>query len=114
MRERVYVLIENWTSFMVFVLIKLRKGLNQIDCSVSEEFEIGKSIEMDYYRSQITDGILPSTSAETNMLNIASDSYASDYWNIPYSNGLSPMKQIEGRTPSTKYYLYSYYLNIFF
>lgn len=54
---------------------------------------------MDYYRSNIAGGIIPSNSIETNnsALNSASDSYASNYWNIPYSDGLSPMKQIEGK-----------------
>ena len=32
-----------------------------------------------------------------SMLSITSDCfYAPDYWNIPYTNGLTPMKQIEG------------------
>lgn len=57
---------------------------------------------MDYYRSNITAGggnILPSNANDTNqtILNAASDSYASNYWTIPYSDGLSPMKQIEGK-----------------
>lgn len=54
---------------------------------------------MEYYRTQLTDGVLPSTSHDNNntILNVASDSYAPDYWSIPYTNGLSPMKQIEGR-----------------
>lgn len=59
---------------------------------------------MDYYRAQtMTDGIIPSTSStdSSHMINIASDSYAPDYWNIPYTNGLSPMKQIEGITVTT-------------
>lgn len=29
--------------------------------------------------------------------------YASDYWNIPYSNGLTPMKQIEGNLCELKF-----------
>lgn len=57
---------------------------------------------MDYYRSNIPGGggIVPPNSIDTNnsILNSASDSYASNYWNIPYSDGLSPMKQIEGKT----------------
>lgn len=54
---------------------------------------------MDYYRSNIAGGIVPSNANDTNntILNSASDSYASNYWNIPYSDGLSPMKQIEGK-----------------
>lgn len=54
---------------------------------------------MDYYRSNIAGGIVPSNVNDTNntVLNAASDSYASNYWNIPYSDGLSPMKQIEGK-----------------
>lgn len=58
-------------------------------------------LKMDYYRSHESDGALPSTSADGNLLNMASDSYAPDYWNIPYSNGLSPMKQIEGKWHAT-------------
>lgn len=55
---------------------------------------------MDYYRSNIAGGILPSNVNDTNsnILNSASDSYASNYWNVPYSDGLSPMKQIEGKS----------------
>lgn len=54
---------------------------------------------MDYYRSNIAGGIVPSNANDTNstVLNSASDSYASNYWNVPYSDGLSPMKQIEGK-----------------
>lgn len=29
--------------------------------------------------------------------------YASDYWNIPYANGLTPMKQIEGKLCAYSY-----------
>lgn len=35
--------------------------------------------------------------SNSTILNSASDSYASNYWNVPYSDGLSPMKQIEGK-----------------
>lgn len=56
---------------------------------------------MDYFRSNIAGGggIIPPNANDTNqtILNAASDSYASTYWNIPYSDGLSPMKQIEGK-----------------
>lgn len=58
---------------------------------------------MDYYRPHVAAG--PSTLSNNdtnNILNMASDSYAPDYWNIPYSNGLSPMKQIEGKFPLQK------------
>lgn len=56
---------------------------------------------MDYYRVQDGESTtLQATNLHTadtaSLLNMASDSYAPDYWNIPYSNGLSPMKQIEG------------------
>lgn len=71
-------------------IIKKRK---QIQLIYSKE-----EYKMDYYRTQDSDGMLPSTSADSNLLNMASDSYAPDYWNIPYTNGLSPMKQIEGKT----------------
>lgn len=62
---------------------------------------------MDYYRSNIAGGggsIMPSNANDTNqtILNVASDSYASNYWNIPYSDGLSPMKQIEGKHDSER------------
>lgn len=54
--------------------------------------------KMEYYRPNINSGITPSNSADTstNLLNSASDSYASNYWNVSYSDGISPMKQIEG------------------
>lgn len=54
---------------------------------------------MDYYRPNIGGGIIPSNPADVSnhLLNSASDSYASNYWNVPYSDGLSPMKQIEGK-----------------
>lgn len=55
---------------------------------------------MDYYRSNITGGLIPSqnnSDSNSNILNPVSDSYAPDYWNIPYTDGLSPMKQIEGK-----------------
>lgn len=51
---------------------------------------------MDYYRVQTTDETLAPLGADNNSLNIACDSYAADYWNNTYVNGLSPMKQIEG------------------
>lgn len=64
---------------------------------------------MDYYRSNIAAGgggggsIIPPNPNDTNntILNSASDSYAPNYWNIPYSDGLSPMKQIEGKNGFT-------------
>lgn len=67
------------------------------------ETSIPEIVNMDYYRVQENDGIMPGATslhiADTaNLLNMASDSYASDYWNIPYTNGLSPMKQIEGKS----------------
>lgn len=54
---------------------------------------------MEYYRSNIAGGITPTNQidATNTILNSASDSYTSNYWNIPYSDGLSPMKQIEGK-----------------
>lgn len=60
-----------------------------------------KIVKMDYYRVQDGESTtLQATNLHTadtaSLLNMASDSYAPDYWNIPYSNGLSPMKQIEG------------------
>lgn len=66
--------------------------------------------EMEYYRSQLTDGIIPSTSSDNNntILNVASDSYSPDYWNIPYTNGLSPMKQIEGREMKILFWRHSF------
>lgn len=56
-------------------------------------------IKMEYYRTNIAGGIAQHNSIDTNniILNSATDSYASTYWNIPYTDGLSPMKQIEGR-----------------
>lgn len=54
---------------------------------------------MDYYRPNAAGGIVQPNNIDptnNNLLNMASDSYASDFWNIPYSDGLSPMKQIEG------------------
>lgn len=51
---------------------------------------------MDYYRVQASDETLAPIGADNNSLNIACDSYAPDYWNNTYMNGLSPMKQIEG------------------
>lgn len=51
---------------------------------------------MDYYRVQTSDETLAPIGADNNSLNIACDSYAPDYWNNTYVNGLSPMKQIEG------------------
>lgn len=57
---------------------------------------------MDYYRPHAAGGIVQSnnidhTNNNNNFLNMASDSYASDFWTIPYSEGMSPMKQIEGK-----------------
>lgn len=60
---------------------------------------------MDYYRPNMSGsgggggGVIPSqnfTDTNSMILNSASDSYAPDYWTIPYTDGLSPMKQIEG------------------
>lgn len=53
---------------------------------------------MEYYRSNVTGGIPQTNSIDVNntIINSASDAYASNYWNIPYTDGLSPMKQIEG------------------
>lgn len=59
---------------------------------------------MDYYRPNMSGsggggGVIPSQNyADANSMNLnsASDSYAPDYWTIPYTDGLSPMKQIEG------------------
>lgn len=63
---------------------------------------------MDYYRPQIASGP-PNTADANTILNMASDSYASDYWNIPYSNGLSPMKQIEGNIFKGKQKMYRFW-----
>lgn len=54
---------------------------------------------MDYHRSSLSDGIYSQhlNVTDNNMMNVTNDCfYASDYWNIPYTNGLTPMKQIEG------------------
>lgn len=53
---------------------------------------------MEYYRSNSIGGMPPTHTTDVNnsILNSASDAYASNYWNIPYTDGLSPMKQIEG------------------
>ncbi|XP_031638292.1 T-box transcription factor TBX10 [Contarinia nasturtii] len=53
---------------------------------------------MEYYRPNITGGMTQPNLCDTNnmILNSATDSYSSNYWNhIPYTDGLSPMKQIE-------------------
>lgn len=54
---------------------------------------------MDYYRTNIAGGVAQHNPIDTNsaILNSASDSYAPNYWNVPYTDGLSPMKQIEGK-----------------
>lgn len=54
---------------------------------------------MEYYRPNVTGGMTQTNLCDTNnmILNSATDSYASNYWNIPYTDGLSPMKQIEGK-----------------
>lgn len=52
---------------------------------------------MDYYRPHTTGGVVQSNNIDNSLLNMASDSYASDFWNVPYNDGLSPMKQIEGK-----------------
>lgn len=59
--------------------------------------------DMEYYRSNIAGGIpsTNSTDASTAVLNSASDAYGPNYWNIPYTDGLSPMKQIEGKIHMT-------------
>lgn len=55
---------------------------------------------MEYYRSNIASGGIAQQPdlTDTNNINMNSaiDSYASTYWNIPYTDGVSPMKQIEG------------------
>lgn len=55
---------------------------------------------MDYHRVSMADGMLANhmnSSSENNILNVTNDCfYSPDYWNIPYTNGLTPMKQIEG------------------
>lgn len=53
---------------------------------------------MDYHRVSMADGMLTNHStSENNILNVTNDCfYSPDYWNIPYTNGLTPMKQIEG------------------
>lgn len=57
---------------------------------------------VEYHRSSaMSDGALTNHSlhhaSENTLLNITNDCfYSSDYWNIPYTNGLTPMKQIEG------------------
>lgn len=60
---------------------------------------------MDYYRTSVAGGIVQPNPIDTgnSILNSASDSYASNYWSVPYTDGLSPMKQIEGRTFSFEY-----------
>ncbi|XP_037039117.1 T-box transcription factor TBX10 [Bradysia coprophila] len=52
---------------------------------------------MDYHRVSMADGMLSNHSGtESNILNVTNDCfYSPDYWNIPYTNGLTPMKQIE-------------------
>lgn len=62
----------------------------------------GKNNEkMDYYRPNMSvGGVIPTQNyhdTNTTILNSASDSYAPDFWSIPYTDGLSPMKQIEGK-----------------
>lgn len=59
---------------------------------------------MDYYRVQTSDETLAPIGADNNSLNIACDSYAPDYWNNTYVNGLSPMKQIEGLFNSSHHF----------
>lgn len=60
---------------------------------------------MEYYRSNITGGVASQHLMDTNsaILNTASDSYAPNYWNISYADGLSPMKQIEGKNIITRF-----------
>lgn len=60
---------------------------------------------MEYYRSNIAGGIVqPNPTDGTTILNTANDSFASSYWNIPYTDsGLSPMKQIEGKFFAEKF-----------
>lgn len=60
-------------------------------------------LNMEYYRSNIAGGIAQSNPNDVSntLLNSTNDTYASSYWNIPYTdNGVSPMKQIEGKSPS--------------
>lgn len=54
---------------------------------------------MDYYRTNIAGGVVQTNPVEAynTILNSASDSYASNYWSVPYTDGISPMKQIEGQ-----------------
>lgn len=54
---------------------------------------------MEYYRSNVAGGIVPNHNDANNTLLIpTNESYASSYWNMPYTdNGISPMKQIEGK-----------------
>lgn len=57
---------------------------------------------MDYFRSQDSTNEVPTTTISNAsdvgiMLNVVNqESYNPDYWNVPYTSGLSPMKQIEG------------------
>lgn len=86
-------------------LIELKRDpiliLNTIDIWKKNQQHIYRFglIKMEYYRSNIAGAIAQHNPIDTNniVLNSATDSYASTYWNIPYTDGLSPMKQIEGR-----------------
>lgn len=64
---------------------------------------------MDYYRTNIAGGVVQTSPVEVNnaILNSASDSYASNYWSVPYTDGLSPMKQIEGQFLSRGIHFFS-------
>lgn len=68
---------------------------------------------MDYYRTNIAGGVVQPTTIDTNnaILNSANDSYASNYWSVPYSDGLSPMKQIEGKNQRYFRWLFNVFSN---
>lgn len=60
---------------------------------------------IEYHRSPLNDGGLQINGntqinhhpSEGSLIGLTNDCfYSSDYWNIPYTNGLTPMKQIEG------------------
>lgn len=75
---------------------KLLKGIWKICEQLCKPSNLCENME--YYRSNSIGGMPPTntTDVTNSIINSASDAYASNYWNIPYTDGLSPMKQIEG------------------